>query len=278
MFCFTAKTLLNEVKKYRPDIASACLKTFASFPKSRGESSSQVEISPKLFAHVPEESLDYAVMEKSKNAAVVSSDIGWSDIGSWNAMETLIKADKNGNRVKGKAVLLDAKNCHIQTDGRTVAAIGIKDIIVIDTSDALLVAAKRRAQDVKEVYSRLKSQGSEIHRLHRTVYRPWGTYTILEEGPDFKIKRIEVLPHRRLSLQLHNQRSEHWVILHGHATIQRGEKIITLSANESTFIPPKTKHRLANKGKTPLVMIEVQCGSYLGEDDIVRFQDEYGRS
>ncbi len=278
MFCFTAKTLLNEIKEYRPDIASACLKTFASFPEDSKSGFSRIDINPKLFSQVPEESLDYAVMEKSKNASVVSSDIGWSDIGSWNAMESLIAADKNGNRVKGKTVLLDTKNCHIQTDGRVIAAIGIKDTLVIDTSDALLVAAKNRAQDVKEVYSRLKSQGEEIHRLHRTVYRPWGFYTIIEEGPDFKIKKIQVLPHRRLSLQLHKQRSEHWVVLHGRATIQRGEKIFTLKANESTFIPPRTKHRLGNEGKTPLVMIEVQCGNYLGEDDIVRFQDEYGRS
>ncbi len=277
MFCFTAKTLLSEIKKHRPDILSSCLKTFAAFPKNSKIGLSRIDIDPKLFAQVPEESLDYAVMEKSKNASVVSSDIGWSDIGSWNAMETLIPADKNGNRVKGKTVLLDAQNCHIQTDGRVVAAIGIKDLLVVDTSDALLIAAKNRAQDVKEVYSRLKSQGDEIHRLHRTVYRPWGTYTILEEGPDFKIKKIEVLPHRRLSLQLHKQRSEHWVVLHGSATIQRGEKIFTLKANESTFIPPKTKHRLGNEGKIPLALIEVQCGNYLGEDDIVRFQDEYGR-
>ncbi len=277
MFCFTAKTLLEEIKKYRPDIYSACLKTFKAFPKKQNPDLPALEINPKLFSLVPEQSLDYAVMEKSKNASAIASDIGWSDIGSWNAMASLIKADKNGNRVKGKAILLGAKNCHIQADGRVVAAVGIKNLIVIDTSDALLVASKKRAQDVKEVYSQLQSQGSEVHRVHRTVYRPWGTYTILEEGPDFKIKRIEVLPRRKLSLQLHHKRSEHWVVLHGQAAIQRGEKKIALKANESTFIPANTKHRLANEGKSPLILIEVQCGSYLGEDDIVRFEDQYGR-
>ncbi len=277
MFCFTAKTLLGEIKKYRPDIYSLCLKTFKALPQKQNPHSPALEINPKLFALVPEQSLDYAVMEKSKNAAVIASDIGWSDIGSWNAMASLIKADKNGNRVKGEAILLDAKNCHIQADGRVVAAVGIKDLIVIDTLDALLVAAQNRAQDVKEVYSQLKSQGSEIHRVHRTVYRPWGSYTVLEEGPDFKIKRIEVLPQRRLSLQLHHKRSEHWVVLRGQARIQRGEQKTTLKANESTFIPAHTKHRLENPGKSPLILIEVQSGSYLGEDDIIRFEDQYGR-
>lgn len=225
----------------------------------------------------PRKSLDFAVFEKSKVIAVVPCDIGWSDIGSWAAMGELTPADENGNRVDGNAQLFDAKNCYIRSKNRLVGAVGVENLIIVDTVDALLVVNGDRAQDVKRIYADLKTLDHESHKLHRTVYRPWGSYTVLEEGNHFKIKRIEVKPHSSLSLQMHQHRSEHWVVLKGEAKIVNGEQELTIKRDESTFIPAGHKHRLSNATDIPLIIIEVQTGKYVGEDDIIRFEDVYGR-
>jgi mannose-1-phosphate guanylyltransferase/mannose-6-phosphate isomerase len=277
MFCFSAGTLLSEMKQHCPDILAA---TRACLEKSRqvtGKKHTQIELDPETFGSVPDDSIDYAVMEKSKNVAVVPCNIGWSDIGSWNAVAELTEADAQGNRVAGEVMLHEVSNCYIQSDQRFVGALGIDNLIVIDTPDAVLVADRSRAQDVKLLYARLKAQDHETHKLHTTVHRPWGTYTVLEEGPRFKIKRIVVKPAGRLSLQMHHHRSEHWVVVSGMARVVNGEQELFVNTDESTYIPAGHKHRLENPGIVDLVIIEVQSGEYLGEDDIVRFEDIYGR-
>ncbi|MGZ5040693.1 MAG: mannose-1-phosphate guanylyltransferase/mannose-6-phosphate isomerase [Usitatibacter sp.] len=277
MFCFTAGAVLAEMGKHCPEIAAAAAACIARSPVSTGDGVSYIEVDAASFAGVPESSIDYALMEKSGQVAVVACRIGWSDIGSWSAIGDLAAADANGNRLEGKTVLHDVSDCFIRGEGRVVGVVGVESLLIIDTPDALLVASKSRAQDVKHIYAKLKSEGHEAHKLHRTVHRPWGTYTVLEEGPRFKIKRIEVKPGASLSLQMHRHRSEHWVVVSGVASVVNGEREITVRTNESTFIPAGNKHRLENAGSEGLVMIEVQSGSYVGEDDIVRFEDRYGR-
>jgi len=278
MFCFSAGTMLREMQRHCPDIlagVSACLETSRNV---NGKGYSQVDLDLERFKSIPEDSIDYAVMEKSGEVAVVPCNIGWSDVGSWNTLGDLVKPDSAGNRVEGDALLQDVSNCYIRSDGRVVGALGVDNLMVIDTPDALLIADRRRAQDVKNLYSELKTRGHESHKLHRTVHRPWGTYTVLVEGKGFKIKRIEVKPGASLSLQMHRHRSEHWVVVSGTARVVNGENELDIRPNESTFIPPGNKHRLSNPGAGDLVIIEVQAGSYLGEDDIVRFGDVYGRA
>jgi len=226
---------------------------------------------------VHENSIDYAVVEKSKRVAVVPCSIGWSDIGSWNALGDLAESDIKGNRIEGEALIHDVTNCFIQSKERMIGAVGLDNLIIIDTPDALLVADKSRVQDVKRIYSELKAQDHDTYKLHRTVHRPWGTYTVLEKGPRFKIKRIEVKPGASLSLQMHHHRSEHWIVVSGMAKVINGDKEMYINTNESTYIPAGHKHRLENPGVLDLVMIEVQSGEYMGEDDIVRFEDIYGR-
>jgi len=208
---------------------------------------------------------------------VVPCTIGWSDIGSWSALGDLTEADDQGNRIDGDVMLHDVSHCYIQSNQRLVGAVGISNLIIIDTPDAVLVADRSRAQDVKHLYANLKSQSHEAYKLHTTVHRPWGTYTVLEEGPRFKIKRIVVKPLASLSLQMHHHRSEHWIVVSGMARVVNGDQEIFVRINESTYIPAGHKHRLENPGVVDLVMIEVQSGEYLGEDDIVRFDDVYGR-
>lgn len=278
MFCFQAGVLLQEMEKHCPAILAATRACLAQSRSAEGKGFSQLELDPAAFEHVPDDSIDYAVMEKSANVAVVPCDIGWSDIGSWAALGELTAADAEGNRTEGEAVLHEVANCYIRSEGRLIGAVGVSDLIIVDTPDALLVAARERAQDVKHLYAHLKRAGHEAHRLHRTVHRPWGTYTVLEEGPHFKIKRIEVKPGAALSLQMHHHRSEHWVVVSGTARVVNGQQELFVQTNESTYIPAGHKHRLSNPGLLPLVMIEVQSGQYLGEDDIVRFDDQYGRA
>ncbi|MDH4234352.1 MAG: mannose-1-phosphate guanylyltransferase/mannose-6-phosphate isomerase [Gallionella sp.] len=277
MFCFSAGTMLREMQQHCPDILSATRACLEQSRKAQGKGYVQVEIDAESFESVPDNSIDYAVMEKSKNVAVVSCSIGWSDIGSWSALGDLTAPDAQGNRIEGDVVLHDVSNCYIQSNLRIVGAVGIDNLIVIDTPDAILIADRNRAQDVKHLYARLKAEGHEAYRLHTTVHRPWGTYTVLEEGSRFKIKRIEVKPGARLSLQMHHHRSEHWIVVSGMAKIVNGDQETFVSTNESTYIPAGHKHRLENPGVIDLVMIEVQSGEYLGEDDIVRFDDVYGR-
>ena len=278
MFCFSAGTILREMELHCPKILAATRACIEQSRQSKGNGFVQIELNPKFFDQIPDDSIDYAVMEKSDNVAVVPCSIGWSDIGSWSALGDLTPADNEGNRIQGEALLYDVHNCFIQSNERLVGAVGIDNLIIIDTPDAILVADRNRSQDVKHLYTSLKSRGHETHKLHRTVHRPWGTYTILEEGDRFKIKRIEVKPSGKLSLQMHYHRSEHWIVVRGMAKVTNGEREILVNTNESTYIPAGHKHRLENVGVVDLVMIEVQSGEYLGEDDIVRYEDVYGRT
>ena len=278
MFAFAVGKVLEAFAAHQPQLleeARACWKASAS----RNElDSSIVEIDSEAFGRLADISIDYAVMEKAADVAVLRAHFDWSDIGSWNAMHQAVAADKAGNSVVGEAILVDVSNTYIQSDGRLVAAVGIDNMVIVDTPDALLVADRRRTQDVKKVVEQLKLRQHEAVKTHRTVARPWGTYTVLEEGDGFKIKRIEVKPGQSLSLQMHHHRSEHWVVVSGTARVVNGEQALLLRKNESTYIPAGNKHRLENPGLLDLVMIEVQSGDYLGEDDIVRFQDNYGRA
>jgi mannose-1-phosphate guanylyltransferase len=277
MFCFTAGAMLREMAQHCPDIlqaTQACLDKSNSQTTGSGQS---LSLDAASFAQVPDNSIDYAVMEKTQAIAMVPCQIGWSDIGSWVAVGDLADADAQGNRVQGHALMHKAQDCYVQSTERVVGVVGVNDLIIIDTPDALLVANRHNSQDVKHIYSQLKAQGHDSHKLHRTVRRPWGTYTILGEGNGFKIKRIEVKPQARLSLQMHHHRSEHWIVVSGTAVVQNGEQETMLHTNQSTYIPAGHHHRLHNPGVIDLVMIEVQSGQYLGEDDIVRFEDQYGR-
>lgn len=278
MFCFKASTMLEEMQKHCPAILEAVQACLANSRRAEGKGFAHSDLDATLFASVPEDSIDYAVMEKSRRVAVVPCNIGWSDIGSWSALGDLTQADSDGNRVDGDALLHNVSNCSIRSEERLVGAVGVSDLIIVDTPDALLVANKSCSQDVKHVYAELKARGHECYKLHRTVHRPWGTYTVLEEGSRYKIKRIEVKPGASLSLQMHHHRSEHWIVVSGMARVVNGDHELFVAANESTYIPAGHKHRLENPGVVSLVMIEVQSGEYLGEDDIVRFQDNYGRA
>lgn len=278
MFCFMAGTMLQSMEQYCPDILVATKLCIEKSRIAKGHSFSQLDLDSDTFAVIPDNSIDYAVMEKSTHVAVVPCNIGWSDIGSWSSLGDLTVPDQNGNRLDGHTTLHDVENCYIQSKNRMIGAVGVSNLIIVDTPDALLVVDKSRAQDVKHIYSSLKASGNDAHKLHVTVHRPWGTYTVLEEGTNFKIKRIEVKPGGQLSLQMHHHRSEHWIVVKGMAKVVNGEQEMLVGVNESTYIPAGHKHRLENPGVLNLVMIEVQSGEYLGEDDIVRFQDVYGRA
>jgi len=277
MFCVAAGTVVEEMRAHCPEVLAAVEGCLAHAGQSSGEGRTQLELPAADFERVPDISIDYALMEKSRRVSVVACDIGWSDIGSWSAVGDLTHPDANRNQVEGKAFLHDVTGCYIRGAARVIGAVGVANLLIIDTADALLVADKARAQDVKLLYDQLKAEGHEAYKLHRTVHRPWGTYTVLEEGPGFKIKRIEVKPGASLSLQVHRHRSEHWVVVSGTATVGDGERELLVRTNESTYIAAGCKHRLGNATSEPLVMIEVQSGAYLGEDDIVRFDDRYGR-
>jgi mannose-1-phosphate guanylyltransferase/mannose-6-phosphate isomerase len=274
MFCFGAASFLAALEACAPDLSRAVIHCWENTDRSDPE---KIQLDPDLFAAVSDISIDYAVMEKHPNVAVVRADFPWNDIGSWAALGDLVAPDADGNRISGEAIAVASRDCYIQSDSRVVAAVGVENLIVVDTPDALLIMDKARAQDVKQVVSRLKVANHATHQVHRTVHRPWGTYTVLEEGPLHKIKRIVVKPHASLSLQMHHHRSEHWVVLTGVADVVKGEERLQVKPNESTFIPAECKHRLANPSEEDLVIIEVQTGTYVGEDDIVRFEDVYGR-
>jgi mannose-1-phosphate guanylyltransferase / mannose-6-phosphate isomerase len=278
MFCFTVATILRELDTHSPEVLSEVRRCVALSRVSSGKGFVQLDLDPDTFANAPNISIDYAVMEKSDQVAVVPCDIGWSDIGSWDAIGDLSEADGNGNRIEGRALMHNSTNCFVKSDGRMVGVVGLQNIIVIDTPDAMLVADRDSAQDVKHIYAALREEGHETYKLHRTVHRPWGTFTVLEEDSGYKIKRIEVKPGASLSLQMHHHRSEHWIVVSGMARVVNGDAELLLNTNESTYIPAGHKHRLENPGVLDLIMIEVQSGAYLGEDDIVRFQDNYGRA
>lgn len=277
MFCFKAGMVLDELAVHAPDVLKGAEACWGAMSEKGTRLETMLEIPAEAFAEVPDISVDYAIMERSAKVAVVPADFGWSDIGSWNSVSDLVKPDANNNRAVGEAIFVDSKNTFVQSEDRLVAAVGIDNLMIIDTPDALLVAHPDKAQDVKQVVTQLKKQNHDAYKLHRTVARPWGTYTVLEEGLRFKIKRIEVKPGGSLSLQMHHHRSEHWIVVSGMARVVNGDQEIFVGTNESTYIPAGHQHRLENPGVMDLVMIEVQSGEYLGEDDIVRFQDVYGR-
>lgn len=277
MFCFPVGLMLQEMAEHCPEILNT---TRICLQKSRTISAdqfTQTNLASEYFEPVPDQSIDYAVMEKTRNAAVVACDVGWSDIGCWKALGNLTTSDSNNNRIRGEVLLQKTKGCSIISESRNGGVVGLENLIIVDTPDALLVADKNRAPKVKQIFSQLKMRDHDTHKLYRTVHRPWGTYIVLEEGPNFKIKRIEVKPGASLSLQMHYRRSEHWVVVSGTAQVLNHDRELTLNINESTFIPAEHKHRLENASSELLVMIEVQTGDYLGEDDIVRFQDIYNR-
>ena len=275
MFCFTAGTILENLRRHAPELLTAAARCWQATPPRAGDA---VNLDANTFVEMPAVSIDYAVMEKAAGIAVVRAAFAWNDIGSWNAVGALTAPDAAGNRITGEAVLIDSSDCYVQSADRVVAGIGVHGLLVIDTPDALLIADRNQSQQVRAVVEQLKQSGNPAHKIHRTVVRPWGSYTTLEQGPGFKLKRIVVNPGAALSLQMHHRRSEHWVVVAGVAHVVNGEQELVVRANESTFIPAGHKHRLSNRGGEPLVIIEVQTGDYVEEDDIVRFDDVYGRS
>ena len=276
MFCFRADTLLTVAAETCPDVLAAARKCYAS---ARGQES-PLEFDREAFLAMPDISIDYAIMERARHCAVVPASFDWSDIGSWKAVSELESADApdaSGNRVQGSAVVIESENCYIQGDKRMVAVVGVKNLVIVDTGDAVLVADRERAQEVKQVVERLRSSDHAAARFHQTVHRPWGSFTVLEDGADCKVKRLTVKPGQVLSLQLHHRRSEHWTVVQGTAKVRVGDKEFLLNRNESAYIPMETLHRLENPTARDIHLIEVQCGDYFGEDDIVRLEDVYGR-
>lgn len=275
MFLFKASRYLEELEKHSPAIYAAIAKVFATAQPDldfvRFDKASMVE--------VPDDSIDYAVMEKTSRAAVVPVSCRWSDIGSWSALWEAANKDADGNATHGDVITLDTHNTLVRTHERhMVATIGLNDIVIVATPDATLVAARDKVQDVKKIVDQLSSAGRSEHQAHRQVYRPWGSYDSIDMGERFQVKRIVVKPGSVLSLQMHHHRAEHWIVVSGTAEVTCGEKVFLLTENQSTYIPLGVTHRLRNVGKVPLELIEVQSGSYLGEDDIVRFEDVYGRA
>jgi len=273
MFLFKASRYLEELEKFRSDILNSCKKAMESAQQDldflRPEESS--------FLQCPSESIDYAVMEKTKDAVVVSLDAGWSDVGSYSALWDVCPKDDNGNVLKGDVIAHNTRNSYIHSQNKLITTLGVNNLVIIDTPDAVLVANKDEVQNVKEIVEQLKAQNRSESSLHREVYRPWGKYDSVDTGERFQVKRITVNPGAKLSVQMHHHRAEHWIIVSGTAKVTLGEETLLLSENQSTYIPIGVVHALENPGKLPLEMIEVQSGSYLGEDDIVRFEDKYGR-
>jgi len=273
MFVWRAATILEEIRRYQPVLfrgieAIGCL-------LEQGAPRTAID---EKYRKLPSVSIDTGVMERSKKSAVVPVNFRWSDVGSWGSLDEVAKKDNAGNVIGGRVVDIGSQRSIVYGDRRVVATIGLTDMVVVDTPDATLVCPKSRAQDVKKVVEVLKRQGAPEHLEHLTVHRPWGSYTVLEEGPGYKVKRVTVNPSGRLSLQLHHKRSEHWVVIAGTARVTRGDEVFDLHKGQSTAIPVETRHRLENAGQEILHIIEVQNGPYLGEDDIVRFQDDYGRT
>lgn len=273
MFCFAAGSMLDAIRAHCPEVLQ-CVS--AAFDSSRNNIR-PIVLEPTAFAKCPDISIDYAVMERSDRVAVVPGNFGWEDVGSWNAILEQMPCDAYGNRANGEVLFLDSQNCYVQAESKIVAAIGVSNLIVVDTPDALLITDRDRSQEVKNIVDRLRLCSHDTVRHHRTVHRPWGTYTVLEEGAGFKIKKIVVKPGASLSLQRHRFRSEHWVVVSGEARVTNEDRCTRIGKNESTFIAAGTAHRLQNPGNEDCVMIEVQVGSYVGEDDIERLDDVYGR-
>ena len=274
MFAFRSDVFLDELAKHRPAIHEACLRAF----EARYSDLDFTRVDEEAFLDCPSESIDYAVMELTDRAVMVPLDAGWNDIGSWSAVMSEGDADAAGNVVEGDAVLSDSEGSYVRAGSRLVTTLGVRDLLVVDTPDAVLIADKDRSQDVKKIVTELERRERPEATIHSRVYRHWGSYETIELSERYQVKRIVVNPGERLSLQMHHHRAEHWIIVGGTALVTRDDETFQLTENESTYIPLGAKHRLENPGKLPLEMIEVQSGSYLGEDDIVRFEDGYGRA
>jgi len=282
MFVLRASTWLAALKEFRADIYDASQKAWQSKSEDSADGVGFVRPGKEEFKSIPSESIDYAVIEKCPGSIypikMVELDAGWNDLGAWDAVWQVGKQDQDGNVISGDALLTNSKNSLVHASSRLVSAVGIENLVIVETADAVLVADRSNSQDVKNIVSQLEAQGREEKNLHRKVARPWGWYDSVDEGERFKVKRIQVKPGASLSLQMHHHRAEHWIVVKGIAEITNGDQVITLRENQSTYIPQGQTHRLANPGTEPLEIIEVQSGSYLGEDDIVRFEDTYGRS
>ena len=274
MFLFRASRFLEELKKHDPDIYDTCLLTL----ERSQQDADTVTIDEATFACCPDNSIDYAVMEKTQLACVVPMSAGWSDVGSWSSIWDVHQKDQNGNVLKGDVIAEDSRNCLVHGNGKLVTVLGLEDIVVVETKDAMMVAHKDKVQDVKKLVSKLDAQERSETKNHCAVYRPWGWYDSVDMGGRFQVKRICVNPGASLSLQMHHHRAEHWIVVSGTAQVTCNDKTFLLTENQSTYIPITSVHRLANPGKIPLEIIEVQSGSYLGEDDIERFDDVYGRA
>ena len=273
MFLFKASRYLEELKKHRPDIYEACQLSM----EGTSRDNDFLRVNEAAFEVCPSDSIDYAVMEKTGDAVVVAMNAGWSDIGSWSSLWDISKKDDSGNAIYGDVMIHESHNSYIRTDGNLVAAIGVDDLVIVSTKDVLVVAHKDSVQDVKVVAQQLKSYERSEWELHREVYRPWGKYDSIDNGSNYQVKRLTVNPGAKLSVQMHYHRSEHWIVVSGQARVHYGDEYHDLSVNESTYHGKEVVHALENLGDISLELIEVQVGSYLGEDDIVRFEDNYGR-
>jgi mannose-1-phosphate guanylyltransferase/mannose-6-phosphate isomerase len=283
MFVLRSSTWLAALKEFRPDILLATEKSWQGRTQDQAEKTIFIRPDTTEFKAIPNESIDYAVVEKcpgSKkfNVKMVELDAGWNDLGAWDAVWQVGKQDAQGNVSSGDALLENVKNSLVHASSRLVSVVGAENLIIVETADAVLVADRNNSQDVKSIVAKLEDQKREEKNLHRKVARPWGWYDSVDEGERFKVKRIQVKPGASLSLQMHHHRAEHWIVVKGTAEITNGDQVMILTENQSTYIPQGQTHRLANPGKTPLEIIEVQSGGYLGEDDIVRFEDTYGRN
>jgi mannose-1-phosphate guanylyltransferase/mannose-6-phosphate isomerase len=274
MFMFRAAVYLDELRRHSPKMVDACEAALSG----ASDDLDFKRLEASAFERCPSDSIDYAVMEKTGDAVVVPLAAGWSDVGSWSALHDVSEKDPADNVLVGDVVVEDTRNCYLYSSGRLVTAVGLEDCVVIETPDAVLVAPRDRVQDVKQLVQRLKAGGREETANHRRVVRPWGSYDSIDLGERFQVKRIVVNPGAKLSLQMHHHRAEHWIVVQGTARVTRGDDEFLLGENESTYIPMGTTHRLENPGKVPLHLIEVQSGTYLGEDDIVRYDDTYGRA
>ncbi len=274
MFLFPARLALDELTRLEPEMVAACRRAL-------DEAQSDLDflrLAREPFEQAPAKSIDYALMEHTATAAVVPADMGWNDVGAWSALWDIGTKDENGNVIGGDVVTVDVSNSYLRSEGRLIAAVGVSDLIVVSTDDVVLVVPRDRAQDVKSIVDGLKKSNRPEPTFHPRIYRPWGYYQTVHDGERFQVKRITVKPGAKLSLQMHHHRAEHWIIVNGSALVTRDDETVLLTENQSAYIPMFTRHRLENPGKVPLNLIEVQSGSYLGEDDIVRYEDNYGRA
>ena len=274
MFLFRASRFLEELKRHDVDIYDTCLLALERSTRD----GTQISIDPATFECCPDNSIDYAVMEKTERACMVPLSAGWNDVGSWSSIWDVHEKDGDGNVTKGDVVVQDSHNCLVHGNGKLVSVIGLEDIVVVETKDAMMIAHKDRVQEVKQLVNQLDALGRCETQNHCAVYRPWGSYDSVDIGGRFQVKHISVKPGAQLSLQMHHHRAEHWVVVSGTAEVRCDDKVFLLTENQSTYIPMTSVHRLSNPGKIPLEIIEVQSGSYLGEDDIERLEDVYGRS